>query len=72
MTALDVGVYVPQVGFTFTDMLFRHPAVLAKMATTLDQISGGRLELGVGSRSIEDEHLRTGLPGAASGSPPSG
>jgi alkanesulfonate monooxygenase SsuD/methylene tetrahydromethanopterin reductase-like flavin-dependent oxidoreductase (luciferase family) len=41
---------------------FRHPAVLAKMATTLDQISDGRLELGLGSGSIEDEHLRMGLP----------
>lgn len=41
---------------------FRHPIVLAKMATTLDQISGGRLELGLGSGSIEDEHSRTGLP----------
>jgi alkanesulfonate monooxygenase SsuD/methylene tetrahydromethanopterin reductase-like flavin-dependent oxidoreductase (luciferase family) len=41
---------------------FRHPAVLAKMATTLDQISDGRLELGIGSGSIEDEHQRTGLP----------
>ncbi|WP_218893679.1 LLM class flavin-dependent oxidoreductase [Mycolicibacterium vinylchloridicum] len=40
---------------------FRHPAVLAKMATTLDQISGGRLELGIGSGSIEDEHQRLGL-----------
>ena len=40
---------------------FRHPAVLAKMATTLDQISGGRLELGIGSGSIEDEHHRLGL-----------
>jgi alkanesulfonate monooxygenase SsuD/methylene tetrahydromethanopterin reductase-like flavin-dependent oxidoreductase (luciferase family) len=40
---------------------FRHPAVLAKMATTLDQISGGRLELGIGSGSIEDEHRRLGL-----------
>ena len=40
---------------------FRHPAVLAKMATTLDQISGGRLQLGIGSGSIEDEHDRVGL-----------
>ncbi|MFZ0831689.1 MAG: LLM class flavin-dependent oxidoreductase [Mycobacterium sp.] len=40
---------------------FRHPAVLAKMATTLDQISAGRLQLGIGSGSIEDEHVRTGL-----------
>jgi alkanesulfonate monooxygenase SsuD/methylene tetrahydromethanopterin reductase-like flavin-dependent oxidoreductase (luciferase family) len=119
VTALDVGVYVPQMGFTFADVLhraqrceqldigslwlydhlygpgvpnipsleawtlatallsrterlrvghmvlcnqFRHPAVLAKMATTLDQISDGRLELGIGSGSIEDEHLRAGLP----------
>jgi F420-dependent oxidoreductase-like protein len=40
---------------------FRHPAVLAKMATTLDEISDGRLELGIGSGSIEDEHHRLGL-----------
>ncbi|WP_432246564.1 LLM class flavin-dependent oxidoreductase [Mycolicibacterium sp. ELW1] len=40
---------------------FRHPAVLAKMATTLDQISNGRLELGIGSGSIDDEHHRLGL-----------
>jgi alkanesulfonate monooxygenase SsuD/methylene tetrahydromethanopterin reductase-like flavin-dependent oxidoreductase (luciferase family) len=40
---------------------FRHPAVLAKMATTLDQISAGRLRLGIGSGSIEDEHNRAGL-----------
>ena len=40
---------------------FRHPAVLAKMATTLDQVSAGRLDLGIGSGSIEDEHHRLGL-----------
>lgn len=118
MTGLDIGVYVPQVGFSYQEILtralrceelgigslwlydhlygpgvpnlpsleawtlatallssterlrvghmvlcnqFRHPAVLAKMATTLDQVSGGRLELGIGSGSIEDEHHRTGL-----------
>jgi len=119
MSGLDVGVYVPQMGFSYADVLhraqrceelgigslwlydhmygpglpdissleawtlatallsrterlrvghmvlcntFRHPAVLAKMATTLDQISNGRLELGIGSGSIEDEHRRLGLP----------
>jgi F420-dependent oxidoreductase-like protein len=40
---------------------FRHPAVLAKMVTTLDHISAGRLALGIGSGSIEDEHTRIGL-----------
>src|SRR5690348_5534504 len=40
---------------------FRHAAFLAKMAPTLDQISAGRLQLGIGSGSIEDEHRRTGL-----------
>jgi alkanesulfonate monooxygenase SsuD/methylene tetrahydromethanopterin reductase-like flavin-dependent oxidoreductase (luciferase family) len=41
---------------------FRHPVMLAKMATTLDQISGGRLALGVGSGSISDEHEQAGFP----------
>ncbi|WP_019926220.1 LLM class flavin-dependent oxidoreductase [Nocardia sp. BMG111209] len=118
MDGLDVGVYVPQLGFTYRDVLhralrceelgigsvwlydhlygpgaeqlpslegwtlatallsrterlrvghlvlcnqFRHPVLLAKMATTLDQVSDGRLELGLGSGSIEDEHLRAGF-----------
>ncbi len=117
-TGLDIGVYLPQMAFTYQDVLhravrceelsigsvwlydhmygpgapeipsleawtvasallscterlrighmvlcnqFRHPAVLAKMATTLDQVSAGRLELGIGSGSIEDEHNRMGL-----------
>jgi alkanesulfonate monooxygenase SsuD/methylene tetrahydromethanopterin reductase-like flavin-dependent oxidoreductase (luciferase family) len=41
---------------------FRHPALLAKMASTLDVISGGRLELGLGSGSVEQEHLQAGIP----------
>ena len=34
---------------------FRHPAVLAKQATTLAEASGGRFELGLGSGSMADE-----------------
>jgi F420-dependent oxidoreductase-like protein len=41
---------------------FRHPALLAKMATTLDVISEGRLDLGIGSGSYEPEHTQAGLP----------
>jgi len=40
---------------------FRHPALLAKMATTLDVLSGGRVELGLGSGSVELEHHQAGL-----------
>jgi alkanesulfonate monooxygenase SsuD/methylene tetrahydromethanopterin reductase-like flavin-dependent oxidoreductase (luciferase family) len=42
---------------------FRHPAVLAKMAATLDEVSGGRLILGLGSGSHLPEHAAFGLPG---------
>jgi len=118
MSRPEIGVYLPQMGFTFDDLLhrtrrceqlgidsvwiydhlygpgvpdypsleawtlatallcrtdririghmvlcnqFRHPVVLAKMVTSLDQISGGRLQLGIGSGSYADEHQRAGL-----------
>lgn len=41
---------------------FRHPALLGKMATTLDVISRGRFELGLGSGSVEREHHEMGIP----------
>jgi alkanesulfonate monooxygenase SsuD/methylene tetrahydromethanopterin reductase-like flavin-dependent oxidoreductase (luciferase family) len=41
---------------------FRHPAVLAKMAATIDQMSGGRLDLGVGTGWLDLEHDAFGLP----------
>src|SRR5436305_1026843 len=40
---------------------FRHPALLAKMAATLDVASGGRAELGLGWRSMPAELRRSGL-----------
>ncbi len=42
-------------GVMVTGMVYRHPAVLANMAATLDHTSGGRLELGVGAAWNTDE-----------------
>jgi F420-dependent oxidoreductase-like protein len=41
---------------------FRNPALLAKMAATLDVISNGRLELGIGAGIQRDEHIAYGIP----------
>jgi alkanesulfonate monooxygenase SsuD/methylene tetrahydromethanopterin reductase-like flavin-dependent oxidoreductase (luciferase family) len=40
---------------------FRHPALLGKMATSLDVLSNGRLEFGIGSGSYEEEHHQAGM-----------
>lgn len=40
---------------------FRHPAVMAKAATTLDEISAGRFTLGVGTGWMESEHEAFGM-----------
>jgi alkanesulfonate monooxygenase SsuD/methylene tetrahydromethanopterin reductase-like flavin-dependent oxidoreductase (luciferase family) len=50
-----------RIGHLVTADPFRHPAVLAKMAATLDVVSGGRLELGIGWGSVEDELRRFGV-----------
>ena len=40
---------------------FRHPAIMAKAATTIDEISGGRFSLGVGTGWMQSEHDAFGL-----------
>jgi probable F420-dependent oxidoreductase len=41
---------------------YRHPVVLAKEAATLDLLSGGRFELGIGAGWLRDEYERAGMP----------
>ena len=53
-----------RVGVQVTGMLYRHPAVLANMAATVDVISGGRLDLGVGAgwNQLESDAYGIELP----------
>ncbi len=44
-----------------TPLTFRHPAVIAKTATTIDEMSGGRFELGIGTGWMEGEHRAFGI-----------
>ena len=41
---------------------FRHASIVAKMATTIDGISGGRLDLGIGAGWLEEEFTAFGYP----------
>lgn len=45
-----------------TGVTYRHPGLLAKTVTTLDVLSGGRAELGIGAAWAEDEHRGLGVP----------
>jgi probable F420-dependent oxidoreductase len=53
-TTLRIGSYV-------YDNDFRHPALLAKEAATIDVLSGGRLELGLGAGWHKDEYDQAGI-----------
>ena len=62
MAAIAASVPRIRLGTLVTGNTYRHPAVLAKMAATVDHISGGRLVLGLGSGWQENEHHKYGIP----------
>jgi F420-dependent oxidoreductase-like protein len=50
-----------RLGTMVSPVTFRHPSVLAKSVVTADQVSGGRVELGIGAGWNVDEHARHGF-----------
>jgi F420-dependent oxidoreductase-like protein len=51
-----------RLGTLVSPATFRHPSVLAKSAVTVDHISGGRVEVGMGAGWNRAEHERYGFP----------
>lgn len=51
-----------RIGVLVSSNTFRHPALLAKEAVTVDHISDGRLELGIGAGWYVPEHQAFGIP----------
>ena len=50
-----------RLGVLVSPVTFRLPGTIAKIAATVDQMSGGRVELGLGAGWNEDEHRRHGV-----------
>jgi F420-dependent oxidoreductase-like protein len=51
-----------RLGLLVSGVTYRHPGLLVKIATTLDVLSGGRAQLGLGAAWYEREHLGLGVP----------
>jgi F420-dependent oxidoreductase-like protein len=51
-----------RLGALVTGVTYRHPSVLAAEAVTVDHISGGRLEFGIGAAWFQGEHRALGIP----------
>lgn len=62
LTALAAVTERVEIGTTVLCAAFRNPALLAKMANTLDEVSGGRLILGLGAGWHEPEFEAFGMP----------
>jgi alkanesulfonate monooxygenase SsuD/methylene tetrahydromethanopterin reductase-like flavin-dependent oxidoreductase (luciferase family) len=62
ITALAARTSDLRLGTLVSPSSFRHPSVLAKLAVTADHVSGGRIELGLGTGWNEGEHAAYGFP----------
>jgi F420-dependent oxidoreductase-like protein len=61
VTALAAVTRTLRLGTLVSPATFRHPSVLAKAVVTADHVSGGRVELGIGTGWLADEHVAHGF-----------
>jgi probable F420-dependent oxidoreductase len=62
LAAVAASTQTIEIGLLVACTSFRNPALMAKMATTIDEISGGRLILGLGAGWHEPEYAAFGFP----------
>jgi F420-dependent oxidoreductase-like protein len=62
INALAARTSTLRLGTLVSPASFRHPSILAKLVTTADHVSGGRIELGLGTGWSEVEHTAYGFP----------
>jgi F420-dependent oxidoreductase-like protein len=67
LSALAAQTKNVKVGVLVTGNTYRNPAVLAKMAATVDHVSNGRLILGIGAGWFTLEHTAYGIPFSTAG-----
>jgi F420-dependent oxidoreductase-like protein len=67
LAALGAATSRIRVGALVTGVTYRHPSVLAAQAVTVDHVSGGRLDLGLGAAWFEREHRELGIEFPATG-----
>ncbi len=63
LSAMAVATRRVRIGLLVTGITYRNPVLLAKIATTVDHLSGGRLEFGVGAAWAANEHHMYGIGG---------
>jgi F420-dependent oxidoreductase-like protein len=61
ISALGAVTSTLRLGTLVSPVTFRHPAVLAKMAATADNVTGGRIQVGIGAGWNEREHAAFGF-----------
>ena len=62
LAALAASTERIRLGTLVTGVTYRHPSILAAEAVTVDQVSGGRLEIAIGAAWFEGEHRELGIP----------
>jgi probable F420-dependent oxidoreductase len=63
LAAMAMATSHVRIGLLVTGITYRNPALLAKLATTVDHLSDGRLEFGIGAAWAANEHEMYGISG---------